>query len=269
MGLFEKKYCDFCGEKIGLLGNRKLEDGNMCKNCAAKLSPWFSDRRRSTKSDIQAQLDYREQNKGRVASFNATKTIGKHTKLMIDEGAKTFMVTSARDLTSANPDVLDFSQLIGCNLEINEDRNELKQKDASGNYVSYTPPRYEYSYDFGVKIQVNNPYFNEMSFDISDGSVSTGEKKMNMNEVPSAGGGWTVHSSDSSSDLGEYYECISIGNEIKASVEQMKAQAQGGSQPLPQEQAAPQPKPAVTCPSCGATTVPDANGCCEYCGAKL
>ena len=30
MGLFEKKYCDICGEKIGLLGNRKLEDGNMC-----------------------------------------------------------------------------------------------------------------------------------------------------------------------------------------------------------------------------------------------
>ena len=25
MGLFDKKYCDICGEKIGLLGNRKLE----------------------------------------------------------------------------------------------------------------------------------------------------------------------------------------------------------------------------------------------------
>lgn len=31
MGLFDKKYCDICGEKIGLLGNRKLEDGNLCK----------------------------------------------------------------------------------------------------------------------------------------------------------------------------------------------------------------------------------------------
>ena len=34
MGLFDKKYCDVCGEKIGLLGNRKLEDGNLCKECA-------------------------------------------------------------------------------------------------------------------------------------------------------------------------------------------------------------------------------------------
>ena len=55
MGLFDKKYCDICGEKIGLLGNRKLENGNLCKNCAKKLSPWFSDRRNSTVEEIKAQ----------------------------------------------------------------------------------------------------------------------------------------------------------------------------------------------------------------------
>ena len=60
MGLFDKKYCDICGEKIGLLGNRKLENGNLCKNCAKKLSPWFSDRRNSTVEEIKAQLAYRE-----------------------------------------------------------------------------------------------------------------------------------------------------------------------------------------------------------------
>ena len=27
MGLFDTKYCDGCGGKIGMLGNRKLEDG--------------------------------------------------------------------------------------------------------------------------------------------------------------------------------------------------------------------------------------------------
>jgi formylmethanofuran dehydrogenase subunit E len=35
--MFEKKNCDVCGEEIKLLGNRKLEDGNLCKNCANKL----------------------------------------------------------------------------------------------------------------------------------------------------------------------------------------------------------------------------------------
>ena len=61
--LFDKKQCSICGGDIGLLGNRKLEDGNMCKNCAAKLSPWFSDRRESTVDQINAQLEYREQNR--------------------------------------------------------------------------------------------------------------------------------------------------------------------------------------------------------------
>ena len=74
--IFEKKNCDICGAEIGLLGNRKLEDGNLCKECAAKLSPFFSDRRRSTVEQIREQLDYREANKERVAAFNATRTLG-------------------------------------------------------------------------------------------------------------------------------------------------------------------------------------------------
>ena len=65
MGLFEKKYCDICGEKIGLLGNRKLEDGNICSKCAAKLSPFFTGRKKSTLDEIKAQLyETRSWNKG-------------------------------------------------------------------------------------------------------------------------------------------------------------------------------------------------------------
>ena len=36
--LFEKKECAICGGEIGLLGNRKLEDGNMCKVRTVRLS---------------------------------------------------------------------------------------------------------------------------------------------------------------------------------------------------------------------------------------
>ncbi len=67
MGLFDKKYCDICGEKIGLLGNRKLEDGNLCKDCARKLSPFFSERRNSTVEDIKRQLAYRAENEKKLA----------------------------------------------------------------------------------------------------------------------------------------------------------------------------------------------------------
>ena len=71
--LFDKKECSVCGSEIGLLGNRKLEDGNLCKNCAAKLSPWFSDRRQSTVSEIKEQLNYREANRQKVSEFQTTR----------------------------------------------------------------------------------------------------------------------------------------------------------------------------------------------------
>lgn len=269
MGLFEKKYCDFCGEKIGLLGNRKLEDGNMCKNCAAKLSPWFNERRHSTKADIQAQLEYREQNKAQVAAFNATTTLGNETRLLIDEGARKFMVTRAKDLQSANPDVLDFSQAVGCDLDIQEDKTELKQQDSNGNSVSYNPPRYEYSYSFEVTIRVSSPYFDEMSFDLSNGYITTGESPMNPSMQQTSG--WNLHSSDGGYEANKYFECVKIGNEIKNAIERMKSTA--GSPAANESPAAVQQAEAVreekTCPSCGAKTFPNQNGCCEYCGSAL
>jgi len=82
MGLFDafkKKQCDICGGEIGMLGNRKLEDGNMCKTCAKKLSPWFDERRHSTIAQINEQLAYREANKSAVAAFRTTRVFGEST----------------------------------------------------------------------------------------------------------------------------------------------------------------------------------------------
>ena len=227
MGLFDKKFCDFCGNKIGLLGNKKLEDANMCKDCASKLSPWFSERRHSTKADIDKQLEYREQNKSAVASFNATRTLGNtSTKLLIDDNARKFMVTSAKDINAANPDVLDFSQAVGCDLDVKEHRSEIRRTDSNGHSVSYNPPRYKYSYEFHAIIRVNHPYFDEMKFALSNGSIEVGEQPMN----PGQSGGWSVSRSGFNilgNKIDEYYKCVDCGNEIKAAVDAMKSS--GGS----------------------------------------
>ena len=284
MGLFDKKYCDFCGSKIGLLGNRKLEDGNMCKDCASKLSPWFSERRHSTKAEISEQLAYREDNKKAAAAFHTTRSLGKNVKLLLDEDAHKFMVTSARDLTQANPDVFDYDQATGCSLDIRESRNELKRKDADGKSVSYNPPRYEYSYNLYATIHVNHPYVDDMEFSVSNGYIKTGEQRMN-----GATGGWNVHTSGLSANsmrMNEYYDCMNLGNEIKQAVDRMHQIARGeaptAAAPAPAAPSAPAAassaapsaafSPAagpVTFPFCGATTTPDAKGCCEYCGSKL
>lgn len=173
MGLFEKKYCAICGNKIGLFGNRKLEDGNLCKDCAAKLSPWFSHRRQATVAAIKEQLAYRERNKEAVAAFNPTKTFGHLTKVYLDEAQKKFIVTRYSDWRNTNPDVIELSALVDCNLAIAEEREEVMHEDAEGNEVSYNPPRFNYSYEFKVKLTINHPYIEEIEFEWQDDEVTS------------------------------------------------------------------------------------------------
>ena len=187
--MFEKKYCAVCGNEIKILGNRKLEDGNLCKDCAEKLSPWFDERRHSTVEQIKAQLAYREENRPKALAFNTTRSYGRcPSKLLIDEGAGTFMITSASDFAKANPDVLDLTQITSCILDTQEHKSELKQKNAEGKMVSYNPPRYEYSYDFYVKFTVNHPYIDDMRIRLNPSAVKTGRfSQKNPNAGMAAG----------------------------------------------------------------------------------
>ena len=145
--LFEKENCAFCGKELGVFGKKKLEDGVMCGDCQKKLSPWFSDRRSSTIAEIREQLDYREANKAEVKKFRTTRTFGENMKILLDEDARKFMVTDERNIIAANPDVLDFSDVTGCIIDVDEDKREI-MRDTENGEVSYVPPRYEYSYDF-------------------------------------------------------------------------------------------------------------------------
>lgn len=245
MGLFDKKYCDICGAQIKLLGNKKLEDGNCCKECASKLSPWFSERRHSTVDSIKEQLAYREANKEEVANFNVTRTIGEGTKILIDENQKKFIITSSNKWRDNNPDVLSFSSVTGCDTRIDEYKHEVKTKDKDGNEVSYRPPHYEYDYNFYITVHVNNPYFDDMSF------------RLNNSSVDEEGIG-PVH--NHSAEYANYADALAEVKEIFTGIrEGSRAEAA----------AAAAPKVPVRCPSCGATTLPDANGCCEYCGSAL
>ena len=222
MGLFDKKFCDICGEKIGLLGNRKLEDGNLCKNCAKKLSPWFDERRHSTVEQIKQQLNYREENKSKVSAFRVSRTVGNDsTKLYIDDSARKFAVHRGNDFASGNPDILDFSQVIGCDLDIRESRSE-KTRTVDGRSVSYNPPRYEYSYDLKVTLRVDHPYFDDMQFDLNSSSVHTGETQMNGGGF----GAWNISRAGSlfgsSRGMDEYNNYVRMGNELKEMIDSWK-----------------------------------------------
>lgn len=170
MGLFDKKYCDVCGEKISLLGNRKLEDGNLCKDCAKKLSPFFSERRSSTVAEIKEQLAYREENERRLADFRPDMTFNGSKNVYVDRAGARFIVTSSSNWRNANPDLISFSQVTGVNTNIEENKTEIYYKDEEGNRKSYTPRRYECTYEFNVTILVNSPWFDKIELELSDGN---------------------------------------------------------------------------------------------------
>ena len=170
MGLFEKKYCDICGEKIGLLGNRKLEDGNLCKDCAKKLSPFFSDRRNSTVEEIRQQLAYREENERRLADFHPDSTFGRLKKVYVDRAGEKFIVTTATNWRDANPDLISFSQVTGVDTDIHENKKEIYYKDDEVKSKSYNPRRYEYDYEFNVTILVDSPWFDKIELELSSGN---------------------------------------------------------------------------------------------------
>lgn len=196
--MFEKKECAICGTELGLLGKTKINEGYLCKECVGKLSPFFGGYRSSTADDIREQLAYRE----------------------------------------ANADIIEFSQVLGCDMDIDEHRTEIYRETKDGERESYDPPRYDLDYDFNLTIHVNTPYFTEIDLRVNDstieqrGSIEYREAKRQATEVRDA--------------------LVQLRQETRDSVVAAKA-----------------PKTAVTCPFCGATTIPDASGRCEYCGGAI
>ena len=186
MGLFDKKTCDICGGKIGMLGNRKLDDGNLCKECAGKLSPWFEERRRSTVEDIKRQLQYREQNKSRVQVFQVTRDFASDKyHVYIDDTKGQFAITKKLSVDN-NPDILDLTQVVQARMEQERHEEEEKYKDSEGNMKSYMPPRYHYSYDYKMRIAVNSPWFDDMDFQMNTFEIKE-EDRGHLMEMESLG----------------------------------------------------------------------------------
>lgn len=238
MGLFDKKYCDLCGEKIGLLGNRKLNDGNMCKNCARDISPYLTGRRQFTVADMKEHLDYREENKRKLERFSPMRTIGSYAKLYIDDNSGQWLISRFARYKENNPDILTFDQVTGCTVTLEEDRDEIKRKLPDGKEESYQPPRYQYRYDFKVEINVNSPWFSEISFNVNNSSIENRASAEYKNAERQAG---------------EIRDAL-----IGLHTEMRQAAAEAAA-----------PKASLKCPFCGAVVTPTASGKCPFCDSGL
>lgn len=178
--IFDKKECDICGGEIGLLGNRKLDDGNLCKNCAKKLSPWFEERRHSTVEDIKKQLAYREANKEKVQAFQVTREFaGDSYHVFIDDTKGQFTVAT-RISVEDNPDIVALSQVTSCKLDVQQNRREEQYRDKEGKMQDYNPPRYKFTYDYSIKLAINSPWFDDMDFKLNTFSVDEHDRRKIM-----------------------------------------------------------------------------------------
>ena len=266
--LFEKKVCSICGGEIGLLGNRKLADGNCCKKCAGGLSPWFEDRRESTVAQIQEQLAYRARNAEALKSFCVTTVIGENEKMYIEEvdGVPTrFFVTSTSDYLRENPDIISFADVMSCSIDIDENKEEIMRENKEGEQVSYNPPRFEHHYNFYIDMVIRNtPWFDSIRFNVNDEDVTLetvgSGGSMGMRRGSMGAPAMRNPAANRESDRYRTYE--QMCKKICQTVEDAKC----GAQQQAAAEAA-QPEIPAFCPACGAPT--NDSRFCQFCGTKL
>ena len=273
MGLFDvfkKQDCEICGKEVGMFGYKKLEDGEICKDCVKKLSPWFEERRHATVDQIKEQLAYREENEKKLADFRVAKVIGDYYKMYIEEvnGVPTrFFVTDAKDYMSENPDIIAFADLMSCSIDEDSNENEMKRDDGNGNKVSYNPPRYETDYNFYVEMQIaNNPYFDHIRFRINDSTVTL--ETSEGSSVNFLGINFNSGPVDMSShrEQQRYQEYTDMCQEIEQVVQRSRNTA---PQEMPTAEPVAQQAPVGPkfCPNCGAPS--DGGKFCQSCGSQL
>ncbi len=275
MGLFDvfkKKDCEICGKEVGMFGYKKLEDGEICKDCVKLLSPWFDDRRHSTVEQIKAQLAYREENRRELASFRPSKTFGERSRIYVEyqNGVPSrFAVTRYDDLMEENADLISFKNVLSFSTDIREDRDEIKRQNANGEMVSYKPPRYNYQYDFHVEIQVDHPYFSEISIRLNDNTIEL-ESEADMRRSTGGIGQFLYAGKFDPSYNPMYREFAMMCQELEEIFQQGRNGVPQEAPVAPQEApVAPQFAPAGPkfCPNCGAAA--DGGKFCQHCGTKF
>lgn len=285
MGLFDrfkKQDCEICGKEVGMFGYKKLEDGEICKDCLKLLSPWFEDRRHATVAQIKEQIAYRQRNAEDLECFTISRQIGKNEYVMyieeIDGIPTRFFVTNHSDYKAVNPDIIFFRDVVSCVTDVDERHEEMRQRNSEGQMVSYCPPRYKHHYNFYIKMEIrNNPYFNEIKFPINSsdivletaGDVGGGIGGAVMAGILQGAGFSTIGAQANTpgnfSERRRYAECAEICQKIEQVVEDGKRAAQPATVIIAAPvQEAPKPK---FCPNCGAPY--EGGKFCQNCGSKL
>ena len=273
MGIFSKKDCSFCGAQSGLLSNRKLADGNICKDCRAQLSPFYDRTNKDTVANVAAQLEYRQRNLSELDRFRPTIVAGGAGKVFIDMQMGKFTLASEDELRNGNPDLFDLSGLRSCSLEVRERYNRGDDNEPSS-----------YDYDFYLRFSVDHPFVRNFTYDYSGITVSTGHRikesevqKIYYGQKEMKTGLSAFFSGVSRKTMESYLNQYSLAQDMIEALTTAASAFRSGqgyvqpAAPVYQQPVYQQPAPAAGevnfCPNCGARV--SGGAFCPQCGARL
>ena len=156
----EPGYCILCGAEASSFGSQTVAAGWLCGGCISKMSPWFRLRQDVTETELRAHLAYRDENKARLSEFHPTVRLWRNPTLYMDDVCQQFAVSDAlmKEFPTENPDILEYRQILQCDMEIEESRAELKKFSPGLGKISYR------RFHVWVRILVSHPFFHEMRF---------------------------------------------------------------------------------------------------------
>ncbi|MBR6469570.1 MAG: DUF4428 domain-containing protein [Lachnospiraceae bacterium] len=133
MGLFEKKECELCGGKAGLITRYKISDGGyICGDCRGKMSSHTDGIGNMTVADVEEQIRLKEENDERFNnSFTITRQFdfdSRHPIIAVDDNNGEFAL-----LTDARPDIFSFDHVISYDIDLSTSAlsEEERQQDSS------------------------------------------------------------------------------------------------------------------------------------------
>jgi len=165
--LFGKRDCEICGGDMGLLGNYKLADGDLCKKCAENISPIMRVTKEYTVADIKEHLAYREENAKLLEEFNPTEEFGNGEKLFFDFEMGRFAYARSGDWKSDASDLIPFDQVTEVETDIEEDEIEIDDENADENAEPKTVPVNYYH----VSLTISSKWFDEVNLELTDGEA--------------------------------------------------------------------------------------------------
>ena len=275
MGLFSKKECSICGDKSGLLSNRRLADGNLCKECRARLSPFYDVTNKDTVAFIAAQLDYRQRNMEELRWFQPSVAVGGAYKVFIDGNSGKFAVASEREMREGNPDLFDLAGLRSCSFFAREHIIKGDEDESD-----------RFDYEFYLKFSVDHPFVRGFSCRYSGVTVSSKNRikeeearKIYLGQKEIKTGFAAFFSGVDRRATEEYLNQYALAQDMidaltGAAASYRSGQGYTSGAPAYQQPAAPAYQPPIPaarevnfCPNCGARV--DGGAFCPQCGTQL